>query len=89
MRQNDNDSGPRRGPPTFGLSHIALKVANLDRAAAFYQRACGARQYLRDDHSAQVLGPAATDVIAFELAPAAAGAAGGVESGLTHGRAIP
>src|SRR5262249_61772507 len=63
---------------TYGLSHIALKVADLDRAVAFYERAFGTKQYFRNETSAQVLGPGPTDVIAFELMPQEAGQAGGV-----------
>lgn len=65
-------------PATFGLSHIAMKVADLDRAVGFYERAFGVRQYVRDAHTAQVLGPGPTDVIAFELMPDGAGAEGGL-----------
>ena len=54
-------------PATFGLSHIAMEVGDLDRAVAFYEVAFGARCYQRDSTSAQVLGPGPTDVIAFEL----------------------
>jgi catechol 2,3-dioxygenase-like lactoylglutathione lyase family enzyme len=61
--------------PTYGLSHIALKVADLDRAVAFYQAAFGARQYFRNEGTAQILGPGPTDVIAFELMPEGAAAA--------------
>ena len=64
--------------PTYGLSHIALKVADLDRAVAFYQAAFGARQYFRNEGTAQILGPGPTDVIAFELMPEGAGQVGGV-----------
>src|ERR1700744_2897471 len=64
--------------PTYGLSHIALKVADLDRAVSFYTTAFGTRQYFRNETSAQVLGPGPTDVIAFELAPEGAGQVGGV-----------
>ena len=64
--------------PTFGLSHIALKVADLDRAVAFYAAVFGTKQYVRDSRSAQVLGPGPTDVIAFELMPEGAGRLGGV-----------
>src|SRR5215831_11325049 len=63
---------------TYGLSHIALKVADLDRAVAFYARAFGTKQYFRNQTTAQVLGPGPTDVIAFELMPEGAGQAGGV-----------
>jgi catechol 2,3-dioxygenase-like lactoylglutathione lyase family enzyme len=63
---------------TFGISHIAMKVSDLDRAVQFYENAFGAKQYFRGEHSAQVLGPGPTDVIAFELVPHEAGVAGGL-----------
>jgi catechol 2,3-dioxygenase-like lactoylglutathione lyase family enzyme len=63
---------------TYGLSHLALKVANLDRAVAFYEAAFGTKQYFRNQTTAQVLGPGPADVIAFELLPEGAGQAGGV-----------
>lgn len=63
---------------TFGISHIAMQVADLDRAVAFYEKAFGTKQYFRNDRSAQVLGPGPADVIAFELAPGEAGKAGGL-----------
>lgn len=63
---------------TFGISHIAMKVSDLDRAVRFYEQAFGARQYFRDAHTAQVLGPGATDVIAFELDIEGAARSGGL-----------
>jgi catechol 2,3-dioxygenase-like lactoylglutathione lyase family enzyme len=48
-------------PATHGLSHIALKVADLDRAVAFHEQAFGAKQYFRDQTSAQVPGPGPAD----------------------------
>jgi catechol 2,3-dioxygenase-like lactoylglutathione lyase family enzyme len=65
-------------PPTFGISHIAMKVTDLDRAVRFYEQAFGARQYFRNATTAQVLGPGPTDVMAFELDPDGAGKAGGL-----------
>ncbi len=63
---------------TFGLSHIAMKVSDLDRAVRFYEQAFGAKQYVRHAHTAQVLGPGPTDVMAFELAPGDAARPGGL-----------
>jgi catechol 2,3-dioxygenase-like lactoylglutathione lyase family enzyme len=64
--------------PTFGISHIAMKVRDLDRAVRFYEEAFGAKQYMRGARTAQVLGPGPTDVIAFELMPEGAGKPGGL-----------
>jgi catechol 2,3-dioxygenase-like lactoylglutathione lyase family enzyme len=65
-------------PATFGISHIAMKVGDLDRAVRFYEQAFGVRQYFRNATTAQVLGPGPTDVMAFELDPEGAGKAGGL-----------
>jgi catechol 2,3-dioxygenase-like lactoylglutathione lyase family enzyme len=65
-------------PATFGISHIAMKVADLDRAVRFYEQAFGARQYFRNATTAQALGPGPTDIMAFELDPDGAGKAGGL-----------
>jgi catechol 2,3-dioxygenase-like lactoylglutathione lyase family enzyme len=63
---------------TYGISHIAMKVSDLDRAVRFYESAFGARQYFRGERTAQVRGPGPTDVIAFELLPEGAAVAGGL-----------
>jgi catechol 2,3-dioxygenase-like lactoylglutathione lyase family enzyme len=63
---------------TFGISHIAMKVSDLDRAVRFYEEAFGTRPYFRGERTAQVLGPGPTDVIAFELLPGGAAEAGGL-----------
>jgi catechol 2,3-dioxygenase-like lactoylglutathione lyase family enzyme len=65
---------------TFGISHIAMKVSDLDRAVRFYEQAFGTRQYARSERTAQVLGPGPSDVIAFELLPDGAA----VDGGLIH-----
>ena len=63
---------------TYGLSHIALAVLDLDRSLAFYRTVFGVREYYRDENTVQVLGPGPHDVLAFERRPGAAGAAGGI-----------
>ena len=63
---------------TYGLSHIALSVADPDRSLAFYRAVFGVREYFRDSATIQVLGPGEHDVLAFEKRPAEAGVRGGI-----------
>ena len=63
---------------THGLSHISLRVADLDRSVRFYSAAFGCVEYFRDAGSVQVKGPGPNDVIAFEHATSGAGAVGGI-----------
>ena len=63
---------------THGLTHINLKVADLDRSVAFYSRLFGVVEYYRDEEAVQVKGPGAHDVIAFEYSPTGAGPVGGI-----------
>ena len=51
---------------THGLNHISLSVADPERSLAFYQALFGVREYFRDEHSIQALGPGSHDVLAFE-----------------------
>jgi catechol 2,3-dioxygenase-like lactoylglutathione lyase family enzyme len=51
---------------THGLTHLNLVVADLDRTLRFYAEAFGVKEYFRDEHSVQVLGPGPHDIIAFE-----------------------
>ena len=63
--------------PTFGLTHIALAVADPERSMKFYEAVFGMREYYRDADTIQAQGPG-KDVIAFERDPARAGRAGGI-----------
>lgn len=63
---------------THGLSHVALAVADLDRAVTFYRSVFGVREYFRNETTVQVLGPGEFDVLAFEKRSAEAGVAGGI-----------
>lgn len=62
---------------THGLTHLNLEVRDVDVSLRFYQDMFGVKEYFRDEHSVQVLGPGPHDVIAF-VQSAKAGAAGGI-----------
>ncbi|MGD2133407.1 MAG: VOC family protein [Maricaulaceae bacterium] len=64
--------------PTFGLTHIALAVRDLDRTLAFYERLFGVEVVYRGDAQLQVSTPGSKDVIAFDLDPENAGGRGGI-----------
>ena len=63
--------------PTFGLTHIALAVADPERSLRFYEAVFGVKEYYRDASTIQAQGPG-KDVIAFERDPERAGRAGGI-----------
>lgn len=63
---------------TYGLTHAALAVSDLDRSVAFYQAVFGSVVVYRDDGFAQLQTPGSRDVLVLELRPAEAGGAGGV-----------
>jgi catechol 2,3-dioxygenase-like lactoylglutathione lyase family enzyme len=63
---------------TYGLTHIALAVRDLDRSIAFYQGVFGAKVVYRDPGFAQLQTPGARDVLVLEKARAGAGKSGGI-----------
>lgn len=63
--------------PTFGLTHIALAVADPERSLRFYEAVFGVREYYRDESTIQAQGPG-KDIIAFERDPERAGRPGGI-----------
>jgi catechol 2,3-dioxygenase-like lactoylglutathione lyase family enzyme len=63
---------------TYGLSHIALKVADPERSVRFYRSVFGVEEYFRDADSIQVKGPGPYDVIAFERGTSEVGVVGGI-----------
>jgi catechol 2,3-dioxygenase-like lactoylglutathione lyase family enzyme len=64
---------------TWGLTHLALAVADLDRASRFYGDLFGAVEVYRHPTFVQVQIPKTRDVIVFELRdPEMVGTSGGI-----------
>ena len=63
---------------TFGLTHVAVAVRDVDRASRFYQSVLGAIEVYRQDGFVQLQTPGTRDVLVFETNPKLAGKAGGV-----------
>ena len=51
---------------TWGLTHIALKVTDLDRSSLFYQKLFGAREMYRESGFIQLQTPGSYDIIVLE-----------------------
>jgi catechol 2,3-dioxygenase-like lactoylglutathione lyase family enzyme len=63
---------------TRGLTHIALKVHDPERAFTFYQHVFGAVAVYRERGFIQAQMPGTWDILVFEEQPQGAGAAGGI-----------
>jgi catechol 2,3-dioxygenase-like lactoylglutathione lyase family enzyme len=63
---------------TYGLTHVAVAVRDLDRTEAFYSAILGARVVYRDAGFLQMQTPGSRDVLVFEKNTRKAGKAGGV-----------
>ena len=63
---------------TRGLTHIALTVADLDRAVRFYSTLLGAKEVYRDATFVQLQTPGSWDVIVLERGTKGAGKSGGI-----------
>lgn len=63
---------------TYGLTHIALAVRDLDRSASFYSQVFGAVEVYRGDDFVQVQTPGSRDVIVLEKRRTNAGKSGGI-----------
>ena len=63
---------------TYGLTHVAVAVRDLDRTEAFYAGILGAKVVYRDAGFLQMQTPGSRDVLVFEKDAKKAGKAGGV-----------
>lgn len=63
---------------TYGLTHVALAVADPERSFRFYQAVLGVVPVYRSADFIQAQTPGSRDVLVFERDPAKAGRAGGV-----------
>jgi len=63
---------------TYGLTHVAVAVRDLDRTEAFYSGVFGAVVVYREAAFLQMQTPGSRDVLAFEKNAKQAGQAGGV-----------
>ena len=63
---------------TYGLTHVAVAVRDLDRTEAFYGGILGAKVVYRDAGFLQMQTPGSRDVLVFEKNAKKAGKAGGV-----------
>jgi catechol 2,3-dioxygenase-like lactoylglutathione lyase family enzyme len=63
---------------TFGLTHVAVAVRDVKRAAKFYTQVFGAVEVYKNDGFVQLQTPGARDVLVFEKKPKQAGKIGGV-----------
>lgn len=53
---------------TYGLTHIALKVKDLDKSRLFYQQMFGCKVMYETDKFVQIQTPGANDIIVLEKA---------------------
>lgn len=63
---------------TFGLTHIALAVRDVDRSSHFYQEVFGAVEVYRQDGFVQLQTPGTRDVLVLEEDRERAGPGGGI-----------
>lgn len=69
---------PASAVPTFGLTHVALSVRDVEKSLRFYNAVLGAVTVYQQDDFAQAQTPGSRDVLVFERKPKQAGKPGGI-----------
>jgi catechol 2,3-dioxygenase-like lactoylglutathione lyase family enzyme len=70
---------PKSAPvATYGLTHLALAVSDVERAFAFYEKVFGMVAVYRGEEFIQAQTPGARDVLVFERGSKSVGKSGGV-----------
>jgi len=68
----------QRSIPTFGLTHLALGVSDVDRAFGFYETVFGMVATYRSDAFVQAETPGMRDILVFEKRSGVTGASGDI-----------
>ena len=63
---------------TYGLTHLAIGVRDVDRASRFYRQVFGAVEVYKQDGFVQLQTPGSRDVLVFEKRRRGAGKSGGI-----------
>ena len=63
---------------TYGLTHLALSVRDVERSLRFYHQVFGVEAYFREDGRIHVKTPGCQDVITFDQLAPRPGEGGGV-----------
>ena len=72
------DSESAAAIPTFGLTHVAMRVGDAERAFRFYAEVFGVVAVYRGEGFVQAQTPGCRDVLVFEQGEGPTGAGGGI-----------
>lgn len=79
MAKSSPAESPEASPvSTYGLTHVALAVADPARSLRFYQAVFGVVAVFESDDFVQAQTPGTRDVLVFERRPSEAGSRGGI-----------